>query len=56
MSVRKLFSHRCQNVENCIKQKFLFKNVLSLAIEYRMYLKFLQKSCCLGWFKTSQAL
>ena len=29
---------------------------LSLTIEYRMYLKFLQKLRCLGWFKTSQAL
>ena len=26
-----------------------FKNVLSLTIEYRMYLKFLQKPRCLGW-------
>ena len=27
-----------------------------MTIEYRMYLKFLQESCYLGWFKTSQAL
>ena len=27
-----------------------------MIIEYRMYLKFLQKPRCLGWFKTSQAL
>ena len=31
------------------KKKFSFKNVLSLTIEYRMYLKFLQKPRCLGW-------
>ena len=38
-------------------QKFPFKNVLSLTSRvYRMYLKFLQKPRCLGWFKTSQAL
>ena len=30
-------------------KKFSFKNVLSLTIEYRMYLKFLQKPRCLGW-------
>ena len=50
------FSRRCENVENFINTKFPFKNVLSLTIEYRMYLKFLQESCYLGWFKTSQAL
>ena len=37
-------------------QNFPFKNVLSLTMEYRMYLTFLQKLRCLGWFKTSQAL
>ena len=26
-----------------------------MTLEYRMYLKFLQKPRCLGWFKTSQA-
>ena len=35
-------------------QKFPFKNVLSLTIEYRMYLKFLPNPRCLGCFKTSQ--
>ena len=37
------------------KDSFL-KNILSLTIEYRLYLKFLLKPRCLGWFKTSQAL
>ena len=35
-------------------QKFPFKNVLSLTIEYRMYLKFLPNPRCLGCLKTSQ--
>ena len=30
-------------------KKFSFTNVLSWTIEYRMYLKFLQKPRCLGW-------
>ena len=34
----------------------LLKNVLSLTIERRIFLKCLQKPRCLGWFKTSQAL
>ena len=37
------------------KNSFL-KTYFSLIIEYRMYLKCLQKPSCLGWFKTSQAL
>ena len=35
-------------------QKFPFKNVLSLTIEYMTYLKLLQTSRCLGWFKTGR--
>ena len=31
-------------------------SLLKMTIEYRMYLKFLQKPRCLGWFKTSQPL
>ena len=43
---------------NLTNTKIPFKNVLSLTIESRMYLKFLQKRTSLphGWFKTSQAL
>ena len=45
-------SRRCQNVENVnetfINTKFPFNNVLSMTIELRMYLKFLQKLLCLG--------
>ena len=37
------------------KNSFL-KTYFSLIIEYGMYLKFLQKPCCLGWFKPSRAL
>ena len=39
-----------------IIQKFSFKNVLSLTIEYRMYLKFLQKPRCLGWLNKVEFL
>ena len=35
-------------------KNFVLKSHFSLIIEYGMYLKCLQKPCCLGWFKTSQ--
>ena len=38
----------CETLHNG-KKNFSFTNVRSLAIEYRMHLKFLQKPRCLGW-------
>ena len=37
-------------------KNYLLKKYFSLIVENRMYLKCLQKPCCLGWFKKSQAL
>ena len=40
----------CETSHNGKKiQKFFFKDILSLTIEYRMYLKFLQKPRWIGW-------
>ena len=43
-------SRRCKNVENVLWNLCKYNRV------FRMYLKFLQKPCFLGWFKTSRAL
>ena len=51
-------SRRCQNVEN-VNETFINTKIRfwkHTFLEFRMYLKFLHKPRCLGWFKTSQAL
>ena len=54
-----ILSRRCKNVENVHEtfiniQKFPFKKrTFPDHRVYKMYLKFLQKPGCFGWFKNS---